>query len=364
MILEACNSSSLAETLDLVEKILLLFEIIIPVILFIYITKNLIKISKNPEEKKNIKKINGVFILLVIVYLIPSIFMISMNFLKDKTNLSSCWNNIIEIDEPEPVKEEKAPEPEEEEEEVVEDKDKSYATLEGSNTLANSMADLAIKVAPVANPNTSIKADAWLGHGKDRETIDKRMHNYIKIVDATITNYLNDTTNPNYHIGYNNPAYCSSAGAVGAIIRATADPDFETFNNCAQLTYINNNPKKWIKVGQVKAGDNFDKYCKPGDLLISIEKDVDDNCINGHTFIYVGNELAKKRFSDTKGNVFQANYNSITGGAESTCPSIDYVVKDIKDYMIFRPLDNITSNYSKIDINKVLSEDIKTGSFW
>ena len=72
MILEVCNSSSLAETLDLVEKILLLFEIIIPVILFLYITKELIKVSKNPEERKLIKKINAKFIFLLILYLIPA----------------------------------------------------------------------------------------------------------------------------------------------------------------------------------------------------------------------------------------------------------------------------------------------------
>lgn len=365
MILEACNSSSLATTLDLVEKILVLFEIIIPVILVIYITKGLINVSKNPKDKKLINRINRVFILLIILYLIPTIFMASMYILKDKNNLSSCWNNIEEeVIEEEPVVEETKEEEEEEETTEEDNKDKSYVTLEGSNTLARNIAELAVKVAPVANPTTGIKADAWLGHGVDREKTDKRMQNYIKIVDATITNYLKDTANPNYHIGYNNPAYCSSAGSIGSIIRATVDPDFDTFNNCTQLDYINKNPKKWIKVGEIKAGDEFDKFCKPGDLLISIEKDESDNCINGHTIIYVGNELAKTRFPDTKGNIFQSTYNSTTGGVDSTCPAIDYIVKDLKDYLVFRPREESTSYYNKIDIDKVLSDPMQTGSFW
>ena len=364
MILEICNSSSLANTLDLVEKILLLFEIIIPVILFIYITKEYIKVSKNQEERKLIKKINGKFILLLIVYLIPAIFMISMNILGDKNNLSSCWNNNLEVPKEEP-KEEKVEEeePVEEEEEEI-DPNGSYVIGDGSTELAYKIAELAVKVVPTANPTTSIKADAWLGHGSDRTTADKKMLDYIKIVDATITTHLDDTSNPNYHIGYNNPAYCSCAQAAAAIIRAEVDPDFESYNNCAQIEYIENHPTKWKKVGVIKAGDNFDKYCKPGDLLIAGERDGAGNCTNAHTMIYIGNELAKKRFSNTKGNMFQAIYNAPEAGKNSTCPSIDYYVKDLYDYSVYRPIEGGESYYKPIDVDKVLSSKMKTGSFW
>lgn len=364
MILDICNSSSLANTLDLIEKILLLFEIIIPVILLVYITKEFIKVSKSQEEKKLIKKINAKFILIFILYLLPAIFMLSMYILNDNTNLSSCWNNNIE----EPKKAEKE-EPKEEteeptEEEEVINKDASYVTGDGSTDLAYSIAELAVRVAPVANPTSGFKADAWLGHGKDREKIDKRMQDYIKIMDATVTDRLDDTSNPNYHVGYNNPAYCSCAQAAGAIIRATVDPDFDTYNNCAQIDYITKHPTKWIKVGVIKAGDNFDKYCKPGDLLIAGERDDFGNCTNAHTMIYVGNELAKKRFSNTKGNIFQATYNAPAGGENSTCPAIDYYIKDLMDYSVYRPVEGGDSYYKKIDVEKVLSGKMKTGSFW
>ena len=363
MILETCNSSSLANTLDLVEKILIIFEIIIPVIIFVYITKELIKVSKNSEERKLIKKINAKFIFLLILYLIPAIFIGTMFILKDSNSFSSCWNNIMEIKKEEPAKEEQQEEPEKEEEEEP-DKNSSYSTGDGSAELAYSIAELAVRVAPVANPTEGIKAHAWLGHGKDREKVDKRMHDFIKIMDATVTNKLNDTSNPNYHIGYNNPAYCSCAQSAGAIIRATVDPDFDTYNSCAQIEYIEKHPTKWIKVGVVKSGDVFDKYCKPGDILIAGERDSGGTCINHHTMIYVGNDLAKNRFSNTKGNMFQAIYNQSEDGENSTCPAIDYYVKDLRDYSIYRPIEGGESFYQKIDIDKVLSSKMSTGSFW
>lgn len=363
MILEVCNSSSLAETLDLVEKILLLFEIIIPVILFLYITKELIKVSKNPEERKLIKKINAKFIFLLILYLIPAIFMGSMYILKDSNNLSSCWNNNLEVPQEE-VKEEKVEEEEEPEEEVEEESNGSNVTGDGSSELAYKIAELAVKVAPVANPEQPFIEDAWLGHGVDRDKANKKMQDYIKIMDATITDNLNDTSNPNYHIGYNNPAYCSCAQAAGAIVRATIDPDFDTYNSCSQIEYIEKHPTKWIKVGVIKAGDSFDKYCKPGDLLIAGERDETGSCLNSHTMIYIGNKLAKTRFSNTKGNMFQAIYNAPEGGKNSTCPAIDLYVKDLMDYSVYRPLDGGESYYKKIDVDKVLSSKMKTGSFW
>ena len=362
MILVVCNSASFAETLDLLEKGLLLFEIILPVILFVYITKEFIKVSKNKEERKLIKKINAKFILLVILYLIPAIFIASMYFLGDKNNLSSCWNNNLEVPQEEVTEE--PVEEEEPEEETPIDENASYVIGEGSSELAYSIAELAVKVAPVANPTFGFQADAWLGHGVDRATTDKRMHDYIKIMDATVTDKVDDTSNPNYHIGYNNPAYCSCAQAAGAIVRATVDPDFDTYNSCAQMDYIEKHPTKWIKVGVIRAGDSFEKYCKPGDLLIAGEKDPAGGCNNSHTMIYIGNELAKTRFSNTKGNMFQAIYNAAEGGKNSTCPAIDLYVKDIMDYSVYRPLEGGESYYKKIDVDKVLSSKMKTGSFW
>ncbi len=289
-----------------------------------------------------------------------------MAILGDSTNISSCWCYEEKVEEKTSTKPEPAPvlKPEKDKENNENNKDGSYVTLEGSNTLANNIAELAVQVAPVANPTEGFKEDAWLHYGADRSKVNTKMHDYIKIVDATITDYLKDTSNPNYHIGYNNPAYCSSAGSVGAIIRASVDPDFETFNNCAQITYISNNPKKWIKVGVIKAGDSFDEYCKPGDILIAKETDASGQCIDGHTIIYIGQELAKKRFPNTKGNIFQATYNSNNEGKESVCPAIDYVVSDFKEYDVYRPNEQDTSYYKKIDVDKVLSGKMKTGSFW
>lgn len=92
MILEiiTCNDYSLANTLSIVKRVLLLIQIIIPIILIASATFYFIKNIQNPKENNNKKIINS-FIAGLIIFLIPTIVNVVLNILGEKTVLSSCW---------------------------------------------------------------------------------------------------------------------------------------------------------------------------------------------------------------------------------------------------------------------------------
>ena len=73
--------------------------------------------------------------------------------------------------------------------------------------------------------------------------------------------------------------------------------------------------------------DNVDEICQPGDVLIISQGN------SGHTIIYVGNELVRKKFPNSDGNMFQAAYN----GHYAKYPSIDKVTKPGRDFNLYRP---------------------------
>ena len=349
-----CNSKALVNLIDVFKNMMILLQILSPILLIIFLSIGFINAARNPEEKKN--KV----IAAIMVFFVPIIVNALMFILGEKTEFSSCWNNVKAIKSFSNYI-------------SISEGRKKYNIIEDASNYekgtpkygdARSVAELAVRVAPVANPNGGIKGDAWLGHGVDRASVDQRMHDYIKIMDATVTAHLSDKSNPNYHIGYNNPANCSWDQAAAAILRAAADPDFDSYDNCSQKDYIEKHPEKWTIVGVVKAGQNFDDYCEPGDLLIAGELNSSGACVNAHTMIYVGNELARTKFPNTRGNIFQASYNPSTGGANSTCPAIDYYPTDRRDFTIYRPTGKGESYYPKIDIDKVLASKMQTGPFW
>ena len=126
-----------------------------------------------------------------------------------------------------------------------------------------------------------------------------------------------------------NNAYGSCAQAAAGVIRATVDPDFDTMGPKTQIEYLQANTEKWKYVGTVNAGEKFDEKCKPGDLLIC----------STHTMIYVGNKLAREKFPNTTGNMFQASYDD--GGPSNPTyakyPSVDSVITEGRTFYIYRP---------------------------
>lgn len=88
----ACNSSALSGILYIVKNILLVIEIIVPILLVLYITIELVRLANNPDEKKTMKRIYSKVIALIIIFLIPVIINAVMYILGENTDISSCWN--------------------------------------------------------------------------------------------------------------------------------------------------------------------------------------------------------------------------------------------------------------------------------
>ena len=249
----------------------------------------------------------------------------------------------------------------------------------GSSNLGNKMAELAVRISTAAAVGEGdyvdadrVKAHYLLDYGRQRATIDSRMHNYIKIMDATTTRWLiedfNGSTykykNPNaVYAGngnYNNPAYCSCTQATGAIIRAVADPDFDMSGNPTK--YLEGNPDKWVYVGRVEANEKFDDVCQPGDILNVQYPGA------SHVMMYVGNDLVRTRFPNSTANIYEGGFAG-ENSQESWCPGLDKretpATSNNKKYFdIWRPTGQGNYTYPFIDIEQVLAGPMKTGYFW
>ena len=190
-----------------------------------------------------------------------------MDILGDNNTFTSCWNNNNEfIDSNMKYIN-------------IEEKDKNSLLVNPNSyekgIKKSDIATLAVYLAPYASPDettvyapknysepsvnakcgTSNNPNPWYPPSQ----VDKNYTNFEKVMNAVI----NDERP-------GNRAYGSCAQASGAIIRATVDPDFETGNPALQIEYLDSNKDKWKLVKLLKPGDNLDKECESGDLLVLI----------------------------------------------------------------------------------------------
>ena len=362
-----CNSTSLLGILSLVKRAVLLIQIFVPIILIVSVIMSFIKLTNNPETKDGHKKIINQILAAAIIFFIPFLVDFVMGLVGEKTKFSSCWNEASEKISLGTIYYDISGKPKQQ---FMPDAN-NYE--KGNPADGKAIAELAVRVVPNAEPDSRIIHHANLHNGVDRATIDSRMHNYIKIMDATTTKHMKDDwngngaknyfNNPNAALasdpaGYNNNTYCSCTQAAGAIVRGAVDPDFDMSGDPTK--YLKGHPEKWVLAGYVRHGQKLDDVCQPGDLL-SVQTDVAD-----HVMIYVGHELVKSRFPNSNANVYQGGYDK--NNIETCwCPHLDY--EDGVDarrafYEIWRPTGGGDSYYPKIDVDKVLNGPLQTGSFW
>lgn len=338
-----CNSSSMLGILSIVKRVLVLIQIFVPILLIVFAIFSLIKLLKNPDEKDGTKKIINQFLAAVIVFFIPLLVDMLMGLLGEKVELSSCWkkaenNFIIGNKYFESGKKKKKFMPDA----------KKYE--EGKSTNGMGTAELAVRVAPIAYPDSTtiygphnfVSAEVSASCGGmsplpnpwyPPSQVDARYKNFEKIMDAVINDQRPG-----------NKAYGSCAQAAGGIIRATVDPDFNTANPAGQIEYLQNNPDKWEFVHQMKSGEKFDDFCEPGDVLVTVQG-------WEHTAIYVGSETASKKFSGTKGNIFQAGYAPCD---HAKYPRIDYMETAPVPFKVYRATGGGNFKYDFIDVEAVL----------
>ena len=92
-IVDTCSSPTLSFTIDLVQKILSIVQIMGPIVLLIALTIHFTKLMINPEEKEASKKIKNSIIATVILFLVPFFINFSMRLLDNSFSISTCWNS-------------------------------------------------------------------------------------------------------------------------------------------------------------------------------------------------------------------------------------------------------------------------------
>lgn len=111
-ILNVCNDYIIGNIIDIIRRAVNLLGIIVPILLIIGGTINIVKAVFNPEDKKVIKNIVNCFISAIIVFFLPFIINTTMKILAyggsdigvtegGKTevfSVSACWNNINKVD--------------------------------------------------------------------------------------------------------------------------------------------------------------------------------------------------------------------------------------------------------------------------
>ena len=203
------------------------------------------------------------------------------------------------------------------------------------------IAKLAVALAGTAIPEGQLHTGT--AYATD-EIPDPRLFDYYEVMHETIIKYPpKDPNNPNTS---NNYARASCVQAAAGVIRATVDPDIDSSAPYGFEKYLTDNTEKWTLVEELNPTDILDEHCQPGDVLVysSCEK-----CA-GHAAIYVGNKLARVKFPNTTGNVFEANY-SVRG-----YPYINYYNTSGYKFKVFRPTGKGTFIYPFIDITKYLNK--------
>ena len=89
-----CASPALIPILSAVKKILSILGIVAPILLIIMAAIHLIKLLKNPDDKKGLPKVRNAFIAAAVVFLIPVVVNAFMYMLDDTFTLSDCWNKV------------------------------------------------------------------------------------------------------------------------------------------------------------------------------------------------------------------------------------------------------------------------------
>lgn len=310
-----CNQI-LSQIFYIIKNIMVLINIVCPIILIISLITQFTKLMISPDQKNGMSKIKNSIIALFVAFFIPLMVNVILSWFDTNYNITNCIKNAkydnqtpsyVDINDNSKKKKSIKSDP---------------SKYEKSESKGKKIAKLAVALSPTAAPDDHLyapNANPWL------KINDSRLNDYFEVMDETIGKY-ND-----------NNAYGSCAQAAAGVIRATVDPDFDTMGPKTQIEYLQANTEKWKYVGTVNAGEKFDEKCKPGDLLIC----------STHTMIYVGNKLAREKFPNTTGNMFQASYDD--GGPSAPTyakyPSIDSVITEGRTFYIYRPTSK--GNYTK-----------------
>ena len=90
----SCKDYPLAIYLNVIQKILNLIHFVVPFILVVMLTVQIIKLVTNPNDNSNKMK-KGIlyeFLAALLIFLLPWIVGIVINLIPDSFDLPTCWN--------------------------------------------------------------------------------------------------------------------------------------------------------------------------------------------------------------------------------------------------------------------------------
>lgn len=198
----------------------------------------------------------------------------------------------------------------EEDEKAAAAKAKAAARQSSTEGVGVELARLAVKASATASPERRLQApnhDVW------QKLDDSRLSTLY---------YLNDNT---LRAWGGNTALASCTQAASAVVGALLDPDIAAQGGGSQgprqfMAWCESHPDVYRKVAARGMSD-----LEPGDIL----------CTSGHTAIYVGNDIAREKYPNTDGNLYEAAYGP------ALYPGIDHCTDDDFAYMgytVFRPI--------------------------
>ena len=279
-----CSSPTLLSILGIIKNILSLIQIIIPVFLIVFATIEFVKLIKDPERKGGIKEIINKFLAAAIVFFIPWIMNVVINLLGFSTNLSTCWINadefrlgnttyipLSELDQ-----------------KTIFSNVTDYEKGKGNSACGEKIARLAVELAGTASPEHFIKSPSGQNYCAFNKSNDPRLSKYNQVHDSRISC---------------NHAYASCTQAAATIIDAAADPEINWMGPRAQTYYLEHSDK-WELVVR-NPNQSWIDVLQPGDV-----GEVMWDSSTGHSWIYVGNEIARERFSKTDGYIYDGGYSS------------------------------------------------------
>lgn len=91
-LINSCGDAALANLLVIIQRVMLVFQIVVPIIAIAALVKILLQKVINPENKKTANSIRNWVILLISFFFIPMLVNFVMNLLDDDFSLSACWN--------------------------------------------------------------------------------------------------------------------------------------------------------------------------------------------------------------------------------------------------------------------------------
>lgn len=278
-----CSSPELLMFLGITKNILRIIQIIVPILLIIFASIEIIKLVQNPERKNGPKPIINKFIAAVFIFLIPTVINATMGLLGINTNLSTCWTNADEFKFRATTY---TPMSNEERKKILYDA-KLYEA--GSSKCGEKIARLAVELAGTASPDSFIKSPDGSNYCAFNKSNDPRLAKYNQVHDSRVSC---------------NHAYASCTQAAATIIDAAADPEINWMGPKAQLYYLQHS-KKWEELTK-PAGSKWIDVLEPGDVGEYVS---DESKGTGHSWIYVGNEIAREKFPKTDGYLFEGGYS-------------------------------------------------------